>query len=75
MLQIFWEPDRSNPNVANGKSSNCQEAASPLSRPADMVLDTALRSVPLPVGLLTQLDRLVYAMPDEAADQVDWLGC
>ena len=42
---------------------------------ADRAIDSALRSVPLPEGLMTRLGKLVYAMPDEATDQVDYLGC
>jgi len=42
---------------------------------ADRAIDSALRSVPLPEGLMTRLGKLVYAMPDEATDQVDCLGC
>ena len=45
------------------------------SHAADRAIDAALRSVPLPDGLLTRLGTLVYAMPDETADQVDCLGC
>jgi hypothetical protein len=45
------------------------------SRQADRAIDAALRSVPLPQGLMTRLGQLVYAMPDESADHVDWLGC
>jgi len=41
----------------------------------DRAIDSALRSVPLPDGLLTRLGLLAYSMPDEAADQVDYLGC
>ncbi|MCI0333722.1 MAG: hypothetical protein L0228_10935 [Planctomycetes bacterium] len=41
----------------------------------DHAIDAALRGVPLPDGLLTRLGKLVYTMSDEAADQVDWLGC
>jgi len=43
--------------------------------PLDDAIDTALRCVPLPDGLLTRLDAFVRVMPDESADQVDWLGC
>ena len=43
--------------------------------PSDCAIDLALRSVPLPVGLMTRLGRLVYTMSDENADQVDYLGC
>jgi hypothetical protein len=42
---------------------------------ADRAIDHALRSVPLPDGLLTRLGKLAYTMSDEAADQIDWLGC
>jgi hypothetical protein len=42
---------------------------------ADLTIDLALRSVPLPDGLMTRLGKLVYAMSDESSDQVDWLGC
>ena len=35
----------------------------------------AAREFAMRDGLLTRLDLLVYAMPDEAADSVDWLGC
>jgi hypothetical protein len=42
---------------------------------ADGAIDAALRSVPLPDGLLTRLGMLVYSMPDEAADRMDYLGC
>jgi hypothetical protein len=41
----------------------------------DRAIDAALRSVPLPEGLMTRLGMLVYAVADETADQVDWLGC
>lgn len=49
--------------------------AAPSGHTADRAIDAALRSVPLPDGLLTRLGKLAYTMPDEAADQVDWLGC
>jgi hypothetical protein len=41
----------------------------------ERAVDFALRNVPLPDGLLTRLGKLVYTLPDETADQVDWLGC
>lgn len=41
----------------------------------ERALDYALRNVPLPDGLLTRLGKLAYTLPDETADQVDWLGC
>ncbi len=48
---------------------------SPTSGAADSAIDAALRSVPLPEGLLTRLGMLAYTMPEDAADHVDWLGC
>jgi hypothetical protein len=42
---------------------------------ADGAIDEALRSVPLPQGLMTRLGLIAYATPDDAADKVDWLGC
>ncbi len=41
----------------------------------DGAIDSALRSVPLPDGLMARLGSLVYAMPDDAAGYADWLGC
>jgi hypothetical protein len=38
-------------------------------------VDYALRNVQLPDGLLTRLRKLVYSIPDDSADCVDWLGC
>lgn len=42
---------------------------------ADKSIDAALRSVPLPDGLLTRLDKFVLSMSDGATDSVDYLGC
>jgi hypothetical protein len=42
---------------------------------ADRAIDEALRSVPLPHGLLTRLGLIAYTAPDEAANNVDWPGC
>jgi hypothetical protein len=44
-------------------------------RSTDGAIDSALRSVPLPEGLMTRLGMLVYRMSDETADSVDYLGC
>jgi hypothetical protein len=41
----------------------------------DSAIDEALRSVPLPQGLMTRLGLIAYTAPDDAADKVDWLGC
>ena len=41
----------------------------------DSAIDLALCAVPLPDGLMTRLGMLVYTMPEDAPDQVDWLGC
>jgi hypothetical protein len=45
------------------------------SHAADSAIDDALRSVPLPQGLLSRLGLIAYTAPDDAADKVDWLGC
>jgi hypothetical protein len=42
---------------------------------ANSAIDMALRTVPLPDGLLTRLAMIIRTMPDDAPDQVDWLGC
>jgi hypothetical protein len=44
-------------------------------RQADRAIDSELRSVPLPDGLMTRLGTLVYTMSEESTDHVDWLGC
>lgn len=51
------------------------DGALSLVQAADRNIDTALRNVPLPDGMLSRLSRLVYTVSDEAADQVDYLGC
>jgi hypothetical protein len=56
----------------NGTATN---AFSHSSHTADSAIDDALRSVPLPQGLLTRLGLIAYMAPDDAADKVDWLGC
>jgi hypothetical protein len=60
----------------NATMPGADAADAPLGRQAaDRAIDAALRSVPLPEGLLTRLGNLAYAISDETADQVDWLGC
>jgi hypothetical protein len=56
----------------NGTSAN---ALSNSPHAADSAIDEALRSVPLPQGLLLRLGLIAYTAPDDAADKVDWLGC
>jgi hypothetical protein len=41
----------------------------------DRAIDSALRSVPLPEGLMTRLGKLVPALCDDTAGRVDYLGC
>jgi hypothetical protein len=55
--------------------SRNRDRAAKASQTADRDIDVALRTVPLPSGLMTRLGRLVYTMSDEAADRVDYLGC
>lgn len=47
----------------------------PEPRSEDRAIESALRSVPLPEGLMTRLGMLVYTMSDESTDPVDYLGC
>lgn len=49
--------------------------ARPFVQPADRVVDAALRSVPLPEGLMRRLGLLLGSMTDDASDSVDYLGC
>jgi hypothetical protein len=44
-------------------------------RPEDCAIDSALRCVPLPAGMMTRLGKLAYTISDEIADQFDCLGC
>jgi hypothetical protein len=44
-------------------------------RSTESAIDAALRSVPLPEGLLTRLRKWVYSMPEEAAGRIDCFGC
>jgi hypothetical protein len=41
----------------------------------DRAVDAALRSVPIPEGMLSRLGLLVLTIPDEQLDSVDYLGC
>jgi hypothetical protein len=45
------------------------------SQSPDRAVDTALRSVSLPEGLMVRLAMLAVTLPDDATDQVDYLGC
>jgi hypothetical protein len=42
---------------------------------SDTAIDAALRSVPLPEGLLTRLGMVAYTVSEGSADKLDWLGC
>jgi hypothetical protein len=76
MTQLHRRPFTSEPNDAGGNSLYGRSAPN-LTGPkaVDAAIDAALRSVPLPDGLMTRLGMLVFLMPDEATDPVDWLGC
>jgi hypothetical protein len=41
----------------------------------DRVIDSALRNVPMPEGLMVRMSMLAVTLPDDATDQVDYLGC
>ena len=40
------------------------------SQSPDRAIDTALRNVPLPEGLMVRMSMLAVALPDDATDQV-----
>ena len=50
-------------------------SAMPLGDSADRAIDAALKSVPLPDGLLSRLGLMVSTMSDDVSDAVDYLGC
>ena len=77
MSYPHWEPVHSSHYLPQGESINggAVHENVPHLHSTDMVIDAALRSVPLPDGLLLRLDKFVHAMTDETADPVDWLGC
>jgi len=74
-------PSQSQPFEINHELDPCGAApltsdhSSPAGHPPDKALDAALRSVPLPQGLMTRLSLLAHTISEDAADPVDWLGC
>jgi hypothetical protein len=42
---------------------------------SEHAIDSALRNVPLPEGMMARLAKLAHSLPNESADQVDYLGC
>jgi hypothetical protein len=63
---------------AQGASSDVRATPNPSIQfvlSLDGALDTALRSVPIPEGMLTRLQRLALTITDESNGQVDYLGC
>jgi hypothetical protein len=44
-------------------------------RHSDRAIDAALRSVPIPEGMMSRLGQLVATLSDKSADHADWLGC
>ena len=57
----------------SGECSSVLVGSLPVS--CDAAIDATLCSVSLPEGLLARLSVLVAVMPEEVADQADWLGC
>jgi hypothetical protein len=51
------------------------DSSLPFVQAADRAIEAALRSVPLPEGLLNRLKLMVHRMSDEKSDSVDYLGC
>jgi hypothetical protein len=57
------------------ESLTALENSLPMVQSADRAIDAALRSVPLPDGLLARLGQMARTMSDEVSDAVDYLGC
>jgi hypothetical protein len=57
------------------ESSGASDQLLPFVQSLDTAVDAALRSVPLPDGMLNRLKRMAFTMPDETAGQMDYLGC
>jgi hypothetical protein len=57
------------------ESSGVSDHSLPFVQSLDSAVDAALRSVPLPDGMLNRLKRLAFTMPDETAGRMDYLGC
>jgi hypothetical protein len=51
------------------------DASLPFVQTVDRSIDTALKSVPLPDGLMSRLSKLANTLSDEVSDPVDYLGC
>jgi hypothetical protein len=77
MSYSHWESVHSDHYLPHGESTGggAVDDRLPHTHSVDMAIDAALRSVPLPDGLLTRLDKFVHAMTDGATDSVDYLGC
>jgi hypothetical protein len=58
--------------LLDSNGNDLRPTSSPVS---DQAIDSALRSVPLPDGLLTRLGQLIYALADGTADPANCLGC
>jgi hypothetical protein len=63
------------PFAVSAKSFGTHDQSVPFVHSTDGAVDAALRSVPLPEGMLNRLHRLALTIPDEAAGRVDYLGC
>lgn len=61
--------------ILSGGAFNAGDGALPFVQSTDRAIDAALKSVPLPEGMMTRLGLIVSAMPDELSDRVDYLGC
>jgi hypothetical protein len=61
-----WAVDRRDIQLESKRNDDTPPDALPTT---DGAMDTMLRSVPLPAGLMTRLGRLVYTLADECANQ------
>jgi hypothetical protein len=57
------------------ESNGATDQLLPFVQSLDTAVDAALRSVPLPDGMLSRLQRMAFSMPDETAGRMDYLGC
>jgi hypothetical protein len=61
----FTDSDAPPPILGGGRRS--------IAHSVDLALDSALRNVPLPEGLMSRLGMFVYSLPDVAGD-TDYSG-
>lgn len=63
------------PSLTSGEAVPFVRPFSCGDRSVDRAVDAALQSVQLPDGFVDRMTALARTLPDEPADQVDYLGC